>query len=68
MEINSYLSEIEHPVRSVVSIVWTEHREVEGLENRVMKLNAEVYDGYRRAGAWSDSEYADDVIAGARMH
>lgn len=68
MNINSYLLEIEHAARSVIDLVWTEHRQAEDLRAQVEKLNAEVGDGYRRAAAWSDSEDPDDVIAGAGIH
>lgn len=64
MDINSYLSEIEHAARSVIGLVWTEHREVEELQSQIMKLNTEVHDGYRRAAAWNDSEDPDDFMVG----
>ncbi|KPW98185.1 MULTISPECIES: hypothetical protein [Pseudomonas] len=65
MNINSYLSEIEHAARSVIGLLWEEHRQVEELQAQVEKLNVEVHDGYRRAAAWKDSEDPDDVMAEA---
>jgi hypothetical protein len=65
MNINSYLSEIEHAARSLIGLLWEEHRQVEELQAQVEKLTAEVRDGYRRAAAWKDSEDPDDVMAGA---
>lgn len=68
MDITAYLAEIEHAAREVISLVWTEHRQVEELRVLVNRLTREMEDGYRRAEAWSDSDDPDDVMLGVGIH
>jgi hypothetical protein len=64
MNMEDYVSQIDHALTSIIAVIWAEHGEVEKLEATVELKTAAMNEGYRHAEVWMQEEHLDDYMNG----
>jgi hypothetical protein len=68
MQLTTYLAEIEHAVKTVISLVHAEHEYLDRLRQELATLTAATDEGYRRAELFALDPDLDDDGLGTAIH